>query len=215
MARSRPLTFIFFVNSGSCNTFWSYASSQRRYNPIAHVCQQNTFKLSAGHQCQINNVVAHAWRESTADRYSSHLKDYLWFCKSKCIPQGSQLPASADILCLYVALMARRLAGRIATSKILGLHCWHIQNNLLWPTLLWLNYAIKGIDNLKPVTSKRIERPPVSCEMLQHLHSSLDHLDLHDICIWAMALTTFWGQIWLGEILPKREQGFDKVSLPQ
>lgn len=125
-----------------------------------------------------------------------------------------RLPTSEDVLCLYAASMAGTLSGGAVGNKLSGLRSWQIQQDMPWPASLQLKHTVRGIKNLRPPESFQQERPPVSVEMMECLKSNLDLSSPLHACIWAVATTTLWGQIRLGEFLPPQERNFDTTVIP-
>ncbi|KAG6886505.1 hypothetical protein C0992_003682 [Termitomyces sp. T32_za158] len=170
--------------------------------------------ISDAEKSFVDRVLANAWANSTASRYSAAVKDYLAFCDSRHKSASDALPATEELLCLYAASMASAKAGFTTSGKILGLHTWHVQNNIAWPGGTRLKYVLKAIENLRLPESFQPERPPVSTEMLEHLSTVLTLSDPLDACVWAIATTSMWSQIRMGEILPKTEKAYDKSLFP-
>ncbi|RDB24633.1 hypothetical protein Hypma_008189 [Hypsizygus marmoreus] len=166
------------------------------------------------HRDKINTVIRNAWRKSTSSRYDASISQFLEFVITNSIPLSACLPASESLLCAFAASFAGSLAGKTIGNKCAAIRSWHIQNGFPYRGGRQLSYVIKGAENMRPADSHMPPRPAVSEAMLAALSSSLDLNDSFDLCVLAIATTSFWGQIRLGEILPPREKNFNTMNFP-
>ncbi|KAF8073405.1 hypothetical protein FPV67DRAFT_1559866 [Lyophyllum atratum] len=167
------------------------------------------------HRARIDNAIRHAWRDSTAARYENGVTQLLHFAAENNIPLHECLPASEDLLCAFAASFTGTLAGKTISNKCSGIRKWHIENNVPYLGGLMLKYVVKGSENLRPLSSIRPQRPAVTEEMLDCLQKLLEPNDPFDACVLCVALTSFWGQIRLGEFLAPREVKYITADIPK
>ncbi len=97
------------------------------------------------------------------------------------------------------------MTGNAIRSKLNSIRAFHIQNNLPYNNGIRLKYTLIRLDKQAPADSKQIERPPITKEMLDMLDEELDLEDPKDIAIFALATMAFYAQVWLGELVPDRQ----------
>lgn len=68
-----------------------------------------------------------------------------------------------------------------------------------------LEKVLRGVERATPSSSIRVQRPPITIDMLRILHSELDHTNSLDAAIMAAASLAFYSQLRLGELLPQVE----------
>lgn len=164
--------------------------------------------------CKVNLVINHAWSRSTLEKYDGYMREFFAFCCTRRIQTYMGFHASERLLYSFATFMAGSKAGGTASAKTSMLKAWHIQNDLLWMGSSRLKYTIKSTKNLQPLDSIQEKCLSVSLNMFL---SFRDHLDLtlpEDACIWAIACTTFWSQICIGEFCPKTERDYDMDITP-
>lgn len=166
------------------------------------------------HSSEVKAIIQHAWKPSTRRAYSIAVRQFVDYCYVNAIPNHEALPASETLLCDFASSFSGRVAGRTVSAKCDAIRAWHIENGYAYQGGLQLEYVIKGIENLRPQSSFRPKRPPVSREMLSCIEKSLDLSLPSDRCILFVAFACFWGQIRLGEILPISDRKFDSLLYP-
>lgn len=163
-------------------------------------------------QTLVNTVTRHAWKLETLEGYQGGVDRFLGFCAANNIPPC--LPSPEWLLCAFAAHHAGSCSGSAVSNDIAGLRAWHIANGFVWLGGVRLKYVLRSVVRLAPDSSKRPPRPPVTSEMLDALHSSLDpSLPLH-ACALACADSVFWGQGRLGEFLPTSQTRFSPKLFP-
>ncbi|KAG2130339.1 hypothetical protein DEU56DRAFT_914771 [Suillus clintonianus] len=151
-------------------------------------------------QALVNSVTRHAWKLEMLEGYQGGVNRFLAFCSANNIPLS--FPSPEWLVCAFAAHRAGSCSGSAVANDVAGLRAWHIANGLPWLGGIRLKYVLRSAVRLTPDSSKRPPRPPVTSEMLEALHSSLDaSLPLH-ACVLACADAVFWGQGRLGEFLP-------------
>lgn len=103
------------------------------------------------------------------------------------------------------------MRGKISAVKV-----YHEKRGLAWYGGEKLRRVLKGVENATPASSFREQRPPVTTKMLRMLHMGLDLRDGLDAAVLAIANTSLYGQLRLGEILPRVEklEKFDGTRQP-
>jgi hypothetical protein len=142
------------------------------------------------------------WAPSTLYHYKNVLRRFQAFCEMESVPQDLRFPSDERVLCAFAASSAGSQSGSTARNNIAALKAWHHANGLEWEAGRRLQYILNGVDSLTPSSSVRRQRRPVTAQMLGTLSQKLDATDELDITTLAIALTAFWGQCRLGEILP-------------
>jgi len=158
--------------------------------------------LSPTAQRNIDLALAHGWSTTTKAGYASAIRHFIAFCEDEGFNASSIFPASENALCAFAASHARTRAGSTARNNLAAVKAWHAYHNATWQGGARLKYILSGVTNLAPLVSKRPKRAPVTTAMLDILVRDLDHKHPFDACVLATALTAFWGQCRLGELLP-------------
>ncbi|KAJ3539798.1 hypothetical protein NMY22_g4567 [Coprinellus aureogranulatus] len=78
------------------------------------------------------DVMLHSLDSATKDTYAAGLKRFTQFCNSRGIPEEDRMPASAELISLFVALWAGKVAATTITNWINGIHFWHDVNGAPW-----------------------------------------------------------------------------------
>ncbi|KAF5372038.1 hypothetical protein D9615_008037 [Tricholomella constricta] len=196
------------------STEWSSRLFRSRATAHPQPRASTQWSLHGAHLDRVNRVISHAWRSSTALKYSRSIAEFLRFCDASSVPLHARLPASEELLCAYASSFAGTHAGSSIRNKCSAVRKWHIANSLPYAGGTQLSYVIKGAENVRPTSSLQPRRTAFSAEMLSALSSGLQPTSASDICVLFVASLAFWGQIRLGEILPSRESNYDSASLP-
>ena len=151
---------------------------------------------------RVDEVIKHAWADSTAVLYSSAVKQFTNFCELESIPAQFRLPASESLLCAFAASYAGKYAGSSVYSKIAALKAWHNVQGFIWNGGARLRCVLNGVKNLTPSSSLRRPRSPITIAMLINLLERLEPKDGLDSAVACAAVLAFWGQCRLGELLP-------------
>jgi hypothetical protein len=147
-------------------------------------------------------AIRSGWAPSTLRGYSRAVNLFLAFCNDENIHPKHRFPADEIVLCTFAASGAGRLTGATARNLMAGLRAWHIAWNADWKGGKRLQYVLNGVEKLRPNSSRRSLRLPVTRDMVRALHRNLDLQAPLDVAIFAAACTLFWGQCRAGELLP-------------
>ncbi|KAG1896638.1 uncharacterized protein F5891DRAFT_958319 [Suillus fuscotomentosus] len=160
----------------------------------------------------INAVTCQAWKHETLKGYQGGVNCFLAFCSSINLP--ASLPVPEWILCVFAAHRAGTCSGSAIANDIFSLHAWHISNGAPWLGGTCLKYDLHLAKCLRPDSSRHPSCPPVTSEMLDILHASLDISTPLHACVLACADSVFWGQSHLGEFLPTSQSCFSLNFFP-
>ena len=158
--------------------------------------------LSAQAKKGISYAIQNSWSKTTLRRYTGAIQQYIDFCIAERILDSLRFPADEFVLCTFAASSAGKHAGSTPRARLSAIKAWHIAHNMEWKGSSRLRYILNGVDNLSPSSSRRPPRPPINSKMLTEL---VNYLDLNvplDAAVAACAVTAFWGQCRLGELLP-------------
>ncbi|KAF8222042.1 hypothetical protein L208DRAFT_1324579 [Tricholoma matsutake] len=140
--------------------------------------------------------------DSTHRKDASRLQEYLNFCESLGINHVNMLPAQEDLLMAWATSYAGCFTGKTVGTKISAIRKEHKRRGLPWLGGAQLHQTIKGVEELRPQSSFRPKRAPVSIAMLMDLNKALSRSSGLDICIWAICLLSFFSQLRSGKLLP-------------
>ena len=179
--------------------------------PDHNTLNQSNFILPHILVTKIKDIQDAAISKSTQVKDDSHVREFLSFCRSLGIDTDNALPAKEDLLMAWAASYAGRLAGKTVGTKLLAVKKEHERKNLIWHGGPLLRKVLKGIEQIRPVSSFRDKRSPVTIQMLKDLNKGLSRSSGLDICIRAISLLSFFCQLRIGEILPPK-QNIDKFN---
>ena len=138
----------------------------------------------------------------TQRKDASRLMEFLTFCESLGIGSTKALPAREEVLLAWASSYAGRLAGKTVGAKLLAVRKEHERRGLIWSGGPCLRRVLKGVEELRPISSFRNKRSPVTISMLEDLNRGLSRSSGLDVCIRAICLLSFFCQLRCGEILP-------------
>jgi hypothetical protein len=109
----------------------------------------------------------------TRKKDASRLREFLIFCEGLGIRATSALPAREEVLLAWASSYAGRLAGKTVGAKVLAVRKEHERRGLIWPGGSCLRRVLKGVEELRPISSFRNKRAPVTISMLEDLNRGL------------------------------------------
>jgi hypothetical protein len=136
-------------------------------------------------------IIASLTKESRST-YTSGLVHFTQFCDEHAIPETCCMPASEQLLAIFIA---NRSAGFISveTTKIWlqGLQLWHLLNGAPWFGNKLLTCITKGIAALAPNSAFKEKREAITIEHIEALDCALDHSNTFDVAVFTVGeLTT-------------------------
>jgi len=155
-------------------------------------------------------IITSSIKPKSLGNYAAGLVRFTKFCDNLGIPEQDRMPASENLLSLFVATRGAGSVGEGAMKNWLqGLELWHTLNGAPWNGRAELKRVLKGSTNFTPDSSFRPKRDPVTIEHLRALRKHLDLSDTFDAAVWAIACIAFWCCCRLGELLLDSANDFD------
>lgn len=170
--------------------------------------------LSTRSKEHVTQAIRSSLAKSTVRRYSGTIKQFIRFCDQEQVPAHLRFPADEFLLCAFAASSLGRHARSTSRSRLSALKAWHVAHNMEWKGSPRLHYVLNGIHKRAPRSSTRPLRPPVNARMLTQLVEALDLSTPFDAAVAACAVTAFWGQCRLGELLPTSPAHPFPIPLP-
>ena len=144
---------------------------------------QNNFSLPPKLLDKIADTQEAATMKSSQKKDASRLREFLSFCAGLRIRAKDALPAREEILLAWASSYAGRLAGKTVSAKLLAIRKEHERRGLIWMGGARLRKILKGVEELRPQSSFRNKRAPVTIAMLVDLNRGLNRSSGLDICI--------------------------------
>ena len=111
----------------------------------------------------------------TLSNYVAGLLRFTKFCNDSGIMEDLRMPASEDLLCIFIMTHgAGRVGYCLLSNWLLGLEMWHLINSAPWMRRAHLARAVKGSATATPLSSSCSPRPPVTFTHLNLLHDTLN-----------------------------------------
>ena len=151
---------------------------------------------------RIRDTQEAAVNKSVQKKDASRLREFLGFCAGLGIMAHAALPAGEDVLLAWASSYAGQLAGKTVAAKLSAIRKEHERRGLVWCGGERLRRVLKGVEELRPPSSFRPKRAPVTTSMLEDLNRGFNKSSGLDICIRAICLLSFFSQLRSGELLP-------------
>lgn len=130
--------------------------------------------------------------------------------------RSQSLPCSDQLLCLFLSSGAGQRGSSYAKALVSGIRSWHVRNGYNWTPSLRLQLVIRGLDSLRLRNrGNKKARLPVTPRMVHILVEAWRKGSNKEKCALACALTAWFGQLRLGEILPSNAREIDLSRLPK
>jgi hypothetical protein len=176
--------------------------------------QNDSHLLSRQSKHHVARAIQNGWAKSTVKRYAGSIDQFIRFCDSEGVPNHLRFPADEFVLCAFAASSAGVHSRSTPRNRLSALKAWHTAHNVEWKGSTRLRYVLNGVHNLAPRGSKRPPRPPLNATMLVQLVERLNLKDPFDVAVAACAVTAFWGQCRLGELLPSSSVALNSSHFP-
>ena len=125
---------------------------------------------------KIMNTQEAAVSETAQAMDASRLREFLQFCEGHGITSTKAFPAEEDLLIAWAASYAGRLAGKTVSAKLRAVRKEHERRGLVWQGGVLLRRTLKGVEELRPISSFHSKRTLVSISMLEDLSRGLTAL---------------------------------------
>lgn len=169
--------------------------------------------LTADDAAKISLAMWEAFREGTKVTYAAGLKLYLDMCDAKGIPDRARIPASQDLITLFVAQLVGAYSASAAKNYFAGIRAWHIIHRFRWtydaPVFTTLSHAAKAA---VPDSSKKPKKQPYTVDLLEAIIAVLDLSSPRDAAVAAAATILFYSLGRSGEVVLKDLKAFDVKS---
>lgn len=156
--------------------------------------------ISQGGADRIRDVLSQSWHDSTRATYGAGLAVFHVFCDRQEVPEHLRCPAPPVLILSFVASCAGFYSGSTVANYAAGLRAWHTLHGRPWlvdPTTL--KRCLEGAVKLAPASSKRLQRAPITVEIIVQFRSCLRLDEPLDAAIFACLTTCFWCIARLGE----------------
>jgi hypothetical protein len=170
----------------------------------------------------MNIVEGKASGEKTKRNDEHRVRAYLKFCEGLGIREEDAIPAPYDLVAAWISSFAGRCCGKTVGAKITAIKKVHERLGYAWYPGDRLRRLVKGIEQMRPASSYRKKRAPLTIPMLLDIDKHLIRSDPLDICIRCVILLCFFCQLRAGELLcptndirrfdPTRHATFANVS---
>jgi hypothetical protein len=117
------------------------------------------------------------------------------------------------LMCAFAASTVGQRAASTARSNLAAVRAWHIEDGVPYASTgsTQLTYVLRGIENVRPASSFKPPRSPVSRSMLEMLCQHLDDSCGLDAAVKACATVRMYGQARLGELLSSSGTDYSRV----
>ena len=151
---------------------------------------------------QARSLITKSIIPGTLENYATGLLRFTQFCDEHRIPEALRMPASEDILTLFVAAKGAHIVSATTIKHwLLGLELWHTVNGAPWLGGSALRRTLKASASLAPSSSSRPKHAPVTIDHIRSLRRHLDFTDPFEVTVFAIACVAFWAQACLGELI--------------
>jgi hypothetical protein len=161
-------------------------------------------------------ALAHGHAPQTSSNYSHAIKRYLKFAASIGFPESDALPASEELLLLFVCEGLGRTGPGTAKNNLSAIRSWHIKRCLPWKRPACMGLINKALTEFWPRdTKKPVQRPPITSSMMTLLANAWGDGSPRELCALAIALAAWCGQCRLGELVPATPSSLDPRRIPR
>ena len=134
---------------------------------------QITLPLPRDLMDKVMNTREEVVSKTTQAKEASRLREFLQFCEGHGIKSSNAFPATEDLLVAWAASFSGQLAGKTVSAKLRAIRKEHERRGLVWHGGVLLRRILKGVEELRPVSSLNNKRAPVSISMLEDLNRKL------------------------------------------
>lgn len=169
--------------------------------------------LTAPDLQRIEEILSHAWTDSTLESYGSGLLAFHVFCDMKLIPDPERAPVSPVALSAFIAAMAGSYSGKTIANYLYGVRAWHILHGVPWKlNEPEIEALLKAAEKLTPPSSKRKKRRPYTIDFIAALRVHLDLNEPLDAAVYGCLTTTFYGAARVCEFTVRTLESFNPTT---
>jgi hypothetical protein len=161
-------------------------------------------------------ALEHGHAPRTSNNYNYAIKRYLKFASSIGFPEQQALPASEELILLFVCEGLGRTGPGTAKNNLSALRSWHVKNRFPWKRPDCMGLINKALTEFWPHDVKKPkQRPPIKSSMISMLVKAWKDGSPRHVCALAIAVSAWSGQCRLGELLPSSPLSLDPKRIPR
>jgi hypothetical protein len=161
-------------------------------------------------------ALEHGHAPRTSHNYDYAIKRYLKFAASVGFSEKQALPASEELLLLFVCEGLGRTGPGTAKNNLSALRSWHVKHRLPWKRPECMGLVSKALTEFWPRDVKKPkQRPPIKSSMVTMLAEAWRDGSPRHVCALAIAVAAWSGQCRLGELLPPSPSSLDPKRIPR
>jgi hypothetical protein len=165
---------------------------------------------------RLSLTLAHGHAPQTSSNYNYAIKRYLKFAISIWVSEAQALPASEELVLLFICEGLGRTGPGTAKNNLSALRSWHVKQRLPWKRPECMSLINKALTEFWPRdTRKPKQRLPIKSSMISMLASEWKGGSPRELCMLAIAVSAWCGQCRLGELLPPSQSSLDPKHLPR
>jgi len=203
-----------FGNAGSANRPAAILGNSHIVNVPASSQRQTSALAQAKNRLEL--ALAHSHAPKTRKNYDYAVRRYIRFAASIGFSENDALPASEELILLWVCEGLGKTGPGTAKQNLSALRAWHLKQRLPWNRPECIPFISKALREFWPRESmKPASRPAVTSSMILMLVKAWQGGSSKELCALAIALVAWCGQCRLGELLPESHRIFDHKRLPR
>lgn len=168
--------------------------------------------LSLQDRAQVTQASVEAFNVSTRATYGAGLKLYMEVCDAKDIPDRDRVPASKELVAVFLAQLVGAYSASAAKNYYSELRAWHIIHGFGWhEDRLQFDVLLRAAVAMALEESTQSKKPPYTVEALEKIAAQLDRAVPLDAVVAATANILFWGLGRLGELTVKKQKEYSPL----
>jgi hypothetical protein len=161
-------------------------------------------------------ALEHGHAPRTSSNYNYTIKRYIKFAASIGFSERQALPASEELLLLFVCEGLGRTGPGTAKNNLSALRSWHVKHHFPWKRPECMGLISKALTEFWPRDIKKAkQRPPIKSSMITMLVEAWTNGSPRHVCALAIAIAAWSGQCRLGELLPPSARSLDPKRIPR
>jgi hypothetical protein len=161
-------------------------------------------------------ALEHGHAPRTSSNYNYAIKRYIKFAASLGYSEKQALPASEELLLLFMCKGLGRTGPGTTKNNLSALRSWHIKHRFHWKRPECVGLINKALTEFWPRDAKKPrQRAPIRSSMITMLAEAWKGGSPRHVCALAIAVSAWSGQCRLGELLPSSPASLDPKRLPR